>query len=98
MLPKDLGNFLNVLKKMEDHELIMAELYRTCSQVWSVDEKFWNDMGQMEMKHAQNINRIMKLVSERPESFEWGHPFKVVAIQTAGKGIKSNIQKLKKGD
>ena len=60
MLQKDLASILGIFKKMEEHELVMAELYRACSQTWSVDKEFWADMERTEMKHAQNINKMIK--------------------------------------
>jgi len=80
MLQKDLADILNVLGKMREHELAMAEFYRACSQVWSVDKEFWTDMEQAEMRHAQNIGKMTKFLSERPESFHLGRPLKLIAI------------------
>jgi len=50
------------------------------------------------MRHAKNIEKMMDLVSKRPENFEWGRPLKLVAIQTAISGIRSDIERLKKGE
>lgn len=97
-MQKDLADILNVLGKMKEHELAMAEFYMACSQVWSVDKEFWTDMEKSEMKHAQNLEKIAKFLSERPESFHPGRPFKMVAIQTAISGIRSDIERLKKGE
>jgi hypothetical protein len=96
MLEKDLKNILEALKLMKEHELVMAELYRTCSIVWLVDEVFWTDMEQAEMKHAQNIDRMVNIVLERSENFKLGHPFKLAAIQTSISGVKGNIERVKK--
>ena len=40
---------------------------------------------------------MIKILSERPECFEFGYPFKPPAIKTFISGIKSNIQKLRSG-
>lgn len=96
MLEKDLMNILEALKLMREHELIIAELYRTCSILWLVDEVFWTDMEQAEMKHAQNIDKMANIVSGRPENFKPDHPFKLAAIQTSISWIKRNIERVKK--
>jgi hypothetical protein len=95
MTPKELEKLLNVLKVMKEHELAAAELYRACSQIWLVDKEFWIEMEQEEIKHAQNINRMMKVLLERPECFELGHLSKLAAVQTSIAGIKWNIDRLK---
>ena len=96
MIQKDTANLTNVLKAMTEFELAVAELYRACSQTWLVDKEFWADMEKAEMKHAENINKMNRIVSEKPERFEMGHVLKPAAIQTSISGIKSNIQRLKK--
>jgi hypothetical protein len=97
MIQKDLADILNVLGKMREHELAMAELYRVFGQVWPVDKEFWTEMEQAEIKHAQNIEKITELVLKRPESFRLGRSLKPVAIETAISGVRSDIERLKKG-
>ncbi len=85
-----------VLKNMGELELTIGELYQTCGQLWPEQEEFWMDMKQAEMKHAHNIDRMSKIISERPENFASGHSFPPIAIKAFISGIKSTIQKLKK--
>jgi hypothetical protein len=92
--PEDI---LSVLGKMKEHELAMAEYYQVCSQVWSTEKEFWAEMEQSELRHANHIEKMIGSILKGPENFEWGHPFKLAAIQTATTGIKSDIQKLKAG-
>ena len=68
-MTKSPEDILSVLEKMREHELAMAEFYRTCSQVWLVDKEFWTDMKQAEMRHAKHLEKMVKFLSERPESF-----------------------------
>jgi hypothetical protein len=98
MLQKDLGNILGVLKVMKELELVVAELYRTCGECWLEEREFWANMEQYEVKHAQNMDSLMKMISERPQVFELGHPFKSNAVQTFISGIRANIQRLKMGE
>ena len=87
---------LEALKHMEELELTMAELYQSCAQLWPEHEEFWMDMQQAEVKHAHNIDRMRKIISERPENFGTGRSFQPVVIKTFIAGIKSNIDRLKR--
>ncbi len=98
MLQKVSENSLDVLKNMEAFEKGIAELYLTCSQTMSFDKEFWTDMGQAEIKHARNINRMMELISRRPESFSLNPHFKSAAIKTAISGVRWHMNRLKKNE
>jgi len=89
-------NIFDVLKNMEALERIIADLYLSCSQTGSFDMEFWTDMGQAEIKHARNINRMVELISKKPESFELNSHFKSAAIKTATSGIQWHMDRLKK--
>ncbi len=95
MTPDVQNNLHALLNTMQSSELALADLYRTCGKVWPDDEYFWILLERCEVKHAQNINRLMKIVLEKPEAFEPGRPFKPAVIQTFISGIQQNIQKLK---
>ena len=96
MLKRDLEALLDILKKLEEHELMVAELYQTCSKIWLEDKEFWTNMEQAELKHAQSINRMRDLIGIKPERVEWGHPFKPAALQTAMSGIRLDLQRLRR--
>jgi len=96
MVHKDLGNVNDLLKKMVQLELVMAELYRTCGQILVSDKDFWTDLEKAEAHHAENIHLMSKIISEMPTSFELGRPVKPAAIQTSIAGVQWNIQRLKK--
>jgi hypothetical protein len=53
------------------------------------------DMEKAEFKHADNLDRMNQIISERPENFELGRSFSPIAIKTFLSGIKSIIQGLK---
>ncbi len=52
-------------------------------------------MEQSERKHAQNIDLMIKISSEKPERFDLGHSFKLPAIRTFISGVKGDIQRLR---
>jgi hypothetical protein len=95
MRPDLLINLQTVLNTMRKSELALADLYRTCGQIWPHDEYFWILLERGEVKHAQNMTKLMNIVLERPEAFEPGRSFKPAVIQTLISGIQQNVQKLK---
>lgn len=96
MLQETLKSFEDILETMANFELALADLYRACSQVWERDKEFWTRMQLSEVKHAQNLGSIKKIVLERPERFQFGRSFKPAAIQTSITGIRWNIRRLEK--
>jgi hypothetical protein len=89
-------NIFDVLKNMEAFERIVAALYLSCSQAGSFDKDFWTDMGEAEIKHALNLQRMMELISKKPESFELNSHFRSAAIKTAMSGVQWHMDRLKK--
>ncbi len=96
MMQQELTTLLGLLNVMEEFELKLAELYQACAETWMKDERFWRNMQRAEIKHAGIINRVKKIVSEKPDGFALGRLFKVPAIQTMMSGIQWNIQRLRK--
>ena len=90
-----LNNLQVVLNMMAEFELALAELYRTCSQIWPDNKYFWILIERGEVKHAQYVNKIREMVKEKPEVFELGRPFKPAAIQVSISGVRWNLQRLK---
>ena len=98
MRPNVLNNFQGVLKLMANFELTLAELYRTCSQIWPDNKDFWSLLERAEVKHSQSLSKIIKMVMENPEAFELGRPFKPAAIQVAISGVQENLRRLKNNE
>ncbi len=95
MEQEQIQTVLAVLKQMKDLELTLSDFYRICGEVWILEKDFWTHMADSEVKHAHNIDEIMKMFSEAPQIFELGYPFKRPAVQTFISGVKSNIERLK---
>ena len=94
----ELTTISEVLKNMGELELAIGELYQTCGQLWPEHKEFWMDMEKAEFRHANNIDRMNQIISERSENFELGRSFSPIAIKTYLSGIKTNIQRLKQKD
>jgi len=98
MVKEDARVLKDVLKQLRELELAIAELYRTCGEAWAPNLDFWTAMEIRKEKQAFNIERMLKIIVERPEGFEMGRPVKPVVIQTAIAGIRQNIEKIKRGE
>jgi hypothetical protein len=97
MQPASVISISKALEMMADLEMIISEFYKCAADLWSEDSGFWAGLAQTEVFHAENIKKIADILSRKPQEFEPGRPVNTAAINTAISGIKSNIEKLKKG-
>ena len=97
MTSGDLKGILDVLSYLEKTENAIAEFYRTCSETWVNEREFWSSIEEEERKHAENIQKMSEIISKKPERFEKGRPFNIMAVQTVINGIQNNILKVKNG-
>ena len=95
-MEKDLKTMLDALKVMKEFEWSVAELYRTCNSLWPEDDPLWKNLEQEEIRHAESVEKMISILSERPDSFEPNRVFKPAAIRTSIAGIQGDIQRLKK--
>ncbi|HOV89233.1 MAG TPA: hypothetical protein PKW07_00795 [Syntrophorhabdaceae bacterium] len=91
----ELSGIIEVLKKMAMFEMTIAELYSICANTWEEDAEFWLDIWRDEIRHAQFINRIIEIISKKPENFEKGRPFNVFGLETTINDINAKIQMIK---
>jgi len=97
MTSGDLKGILDVLSFMEESEKAIAEFYRVCCEIWPNEQEFWSNIEDEEKKHIQHIEKMKEIISKKPERFEKGRPFNILAAQTVINGIQSNIQRVKTG-
>lgn len=95
--PTGLQNLTEVMTMMADTERLIAELYRNCAKQWEEDREFWLETVAEEEKHAQNIELMQRIVTEKPERFEIGRPFNKMAINTIRAGLKTQLERIKSG-
>ena len=95
MRQQDFKNVSEALRTMGELELTVAEFYQTCGERWTDHKSFWMDMEFAELKHADNVERMGRILSERPGKFELGSFITPTAIRTFIAGIRSNIERLK---
>jgi len=95
--PVGLKNLLEVMSMMAETERLIADLYRTCADIWEEDREFWLATVAEEKKHAKNIEKMAQIIVAKPEQFEMGRPFNQVAIRTIKTGLEGQLERLKKG-
>jgi hypothetical protein len=94
-------NKVNLIKLQDalrvhiDLELTIAEFYKTCAENWPEDGAFWTDVSKQELQHAEYIEKMSNMISNRPDNFILGRSFNPVAINTIISGIKKNIDLVK---
>src|SRR5512133_2123711 len=95
--PADIEKITGVLEAMAQFELRISAFYMSCADGSKEDAPFWMNLAQAEIGHASNMDRIRKLLTEKPERFEVGRPFNLVAIKTALSGIDHSIMLVAQG-
>lgn len=96
MRQQDLENLSETLRSMEELELTVAEFYQTCGERWTDHKNFWMDMEFAELKHADNVERMGRILSERPGKFEVGSFITPTSVRALVAGIRSMIDRLKR--
>lgn len=93
----DLKGILDVLDQMEQSELVVAEFYHACGEIWPQHQEFWFGIDAQEHKHALYIQDMKTIIQNKPQHFEKGRPFNIMAAQTIIKGVQNNTAKLRSG-
>ena len=93
----DLKGILDVLAFMEESEKQIADFYHSCGEIWAEHQAFWFDIERAEQKHVLNIRKMKKIIEKKPENFEKGRPFNIMAAKTLISGILSTTAKVKAG-
>lgn len=58
---------------------------------------FWSMLEKQEMDHADNIAKMIGVVSRKPEHFQRGRSFSPIAVEMFKKGIDGNREKIQSG-
>ena len=95
MQHQDMGDLLETLKTMGELELSVAQFYQTCGELWPEHHEFWTDMKYAEMKHADNVARMARILEERPENFQTGRFIVPTTVKMFIADIQSKIERLK---
>ncbi len=52
--------------------------------------EFWFGIDTQEKKHVLYIQKMKAIIEKKPQHFEKGRPFNIMAAQTIIKGVQSN--------
>jgi hypothetical protein len=94
MTVADIERIKKVLECMIEYELGLSNLYRNCADIYKEDATFWKSLHVVEILHAENIRKMSEILERKPEQFEVGRPFNLIAINTALSGLKDNIKRI----
>ncbi len=93
----DLKGIMDVLGYMEMTETVVAGYYHACGEVFTHQQAFWFGIADQESKHAVNIQKMKAIIEKKPENFEKGRPFNIMAAQTLIKGLEASTVKMLAG-
>ena len=91
---KILEETLATLNDMIKLELRMAKLYEACAIAFPAENDFFSSIGAMEIKHSQNIIRMIKLVSDNPDKFQVGRRINSIVLKNFITDIEGTIRKI----
>lgn len=97
LISGDLKGILDVLDHMEQNETTIAEFYHACGEAFAGHREFWSGIEEQELKHAGYIQRMKAIIGKKPEHFEKGRPFNIMAARTIISGVQNNTAKLRSG-
>lgn len=97
MVSGDLKGIIDVLLFMEQSENAISDYYRVCGQQFPEHREFWSAIESQEQKHAIFIQKMKQIIEKKPENFEKGRPFNIMAAKTIIAGILNNTAKVKAG-
>lgn len=93
----DLKGILDVLDHMEQSEIAVADFYHACGEAYTRNQEFWFNIEAQERKHARYIQQMKAIIEKKPEHFEKGRPFNILAARTIIMGVKNNADKARSG-
>ncbi len=92
----NLQEILKILHAMVQAELAVSELYRACDALWKEDGPFWAGLQKQEVQHAQNIRKMMEIVSRKADRFTQNPSFNLTAVEHFTAYVKEVTEKLRK--
>jgi rubrerythrin len=94
----DVKTITKILDAMIQFELSLSDFYTKCAETWDEDVTFWHILANAEAHHAENIQKMLDIITHKLERFEAGRPFNLVALNTALAGIAENTTRVSKGE
>ena len=94
----DLQKAAELLGAMRELELAIEQFYVACAAAFGAEAPFWQAIASQEHEHAETLARIVDLVAENPERYSWGRLFQLAAVATMVAGVRTNTDRLQRGE
>jgi len=62
------------MDSMAQYELLLAEFYEQCAEIWQNKKDFWLAIAHQEVQHAENIRLMQEIVIKEASHFDLGRP------------------------
>ena len=89
-----LANIMNVLTAMARSEIAVAKLYQLCAEPEGDGRQFWLKLEHEELRHAQLVDRLAEIITQRPDRFAPKRAMNFAAIQTFTRYVDSIAQRI----
>jgi hypothetical protein len=89
---------LDNLPLLGEAEKRVSEFYLLCAEVFPESKDFWLSMAASELRHAENIRKMLTLIEKEPKKYRPGYPFSPAAIRAFVLYLEGLVEKMRKGE
>jgi hypothetical protein len=97
MTDHPLQDAIDVMNLMVEAERTCADFYQACSEAFSHEKDFWEQLAKEEFHHAGVLVKLSDLVNRKPHEFEVGKLSPLSAMRGFISRVRSDHQKLHGG-
>ncbi|MCX7956582.1 MAG: hypothetical protein N2643_01640 [Endomicrobia bacterium] len=92
----NLKESIEVLKVLMRSEILLAKYYNLGAERFDEDKTFFLDIAMQEVKHFQNIKKMINIIIRREDKFSPNKIFKINAAELFLKGVKGIVSSVEK--
>jgi rubrerythrin len=85
------------LKLLAESEAEVAEFYGLCAKALVDEKDFWEQLSKSELRHQENIKKMIALIKKSPEDYKPGVSFSPASIRALRLRTGSLVQSIKAG-
>jgi hypothetical protein len=83
---------------LAESEAGISEFYGLCAGAAAADEKkFWKQMSESELRHQENIKKMITMIEKKPEDYKPGVSFSPASIRAFSLQVRGMVEDLKAG-
>lgn len=86
------------LRLLAESEAGLAEFYRLCAGAAAHEKDFWEQMSKSELRHQENIKKMIALIEKHPEDYAPGVSFNPASIRAFGLQVARMAENVKSGN